>query len=111
MIFEMNLHPLPFMKIKNSLKDIEMRLYKGNRKDISVGDSIRFTNIETKETLLVKVTNIYVFKTFKELYDYFPKNRLGYLDNEIANYKDMNIYYSDEEIKKYGVVGFEIIKI
>ena len=50
-------------------------------------------------------------KKYYLIYDYFPKNRLGYLDNEIANYKDMNIYYSDEEIKKYGVVGFEIIKI
>ena len=33
---------------------------------------------------------------------------MGYNENEIANPKDMEQYYSKEEQDKYGVLGIEI---
>ena len=33
---------------------------------------------------------------------------MGYGEGEIANYKDMELYYPKEEQEKYGVVAIEI---
>ena len=104
----MNLNPAPYDLIKNHKKDIEMRLRTPERKKIKIGDIIEFTNTASKEKLRAEVIGIYEFNSFKELYDYFPKERLGYSISEEASYKDMNQYYKDEDILKYGVIGFEI---
>ena len=109
MIFEMNLHPEPFELIKNGLKDIEMRLYDDRRKNIKIGDTSVFTNNETKETLTVKVVNLFRFNNFEELYNHFDKTRLGYSSDEIANPNDMEKYYSKENILRYGVLSPIII--
>ena len=108
MIFEMNLQPQPFERIKNGLKDIEMRLYDERRKPIKIGDTIIFTNNQTKERLEVVVVNLYSFNTFNELYSQFDKSRLGYLEDEIADPKDMEQYYPLDKILRYGVLGIEI---
>ena len=108
MIHDLNLHPGPFELIKNGHKDIEMRLYDDRRKDIKIGDQIRFTNNVTGEKLLANVINLYLFKDFDELYNYFPKERLGYLPDETAKASDMEIYYSIEKIHQFGVVGIQI---
>ena len=108
MIYEMNLHPGPFELIKSGLKDIEMRLYDDRRKAIKIGDEIKFINRDTNEELVVEVINLYRFNTFDELYHYFDKTRLGYKPEEIANPSDMELYYSKEQIQKFGVLGIEI---
>lgn len=109
MTYEMNLNPIPFNLIRDGHKSIEMRLCKGGRRLIHIGDEIRFTNTEDKTTLIVRVKHIYIFKDFKELYDYFTdKTILGYQKDEVASPDDMLIYYSLSDIKTYGVVGFEI---
>ena len=104
----MNLHPEPFELIKNGHKDIEMRLFDDRRKDIKIGDNIEFTNNVTQEQLLVEVVNLYHFKNFEELYTHFDKTRLGYLQEETADPKDMEKYYSLDKILRYGVLGIEI---
>ena len=104
----MNLHPGPFEQIKSGRKDIEMRLYDERRKSLKIGDEIVFTNNETDEKLTVVIINLYRFKDFNELYSHFPKERLGYLADQIANPEDMEIYYSKEKIKEYGVIAIEI---
>ena len=108
MTFEMNLHPGPFELIKSGRKDIEMRLYDERRKDIKIGDSIVFTNNVTVEKLTVEVINLYRFNNFEELYNHFDKTRLGYRDDENANPKDMEQYYSLDKILRYGVLAIEI---
>ena len=73
----------------------------------------RFTKIAedtshlTKE-LITEVIDLKVFNSFDELYTKYPKKILGYKDNEIANPKDMNEYYSDDNINKYGALAIEI---
>ena len=108
MIHDLNLHPGPFELIKNGHKDIEMLLYDDRRKAIKIGDQIRFTNNVTSEKLLVNVINLYLFNDFEELYNYFPKERLGYLPDETAKASDMEIYYPIEKIHQFGVVGIQI---
>lgn len=38
----------------------------------------------------------------------FNKIILGYKQDEVASARDMESYYSIEDIKKYGVVGIEV---
>ena len=104
----MNLHPEPFDSIKSGHKDIEMRLFDDRRKGIKIGDTIVFTNNVTQEKLYVEVVNLYQFNNFEELYQHFDKTRLGYSETEIANPRDMEKYYSKDNILRYGVLGIEI---
>lgn len=104
----MKLKNEPFMSIKNGLKTIEMRLFDEKRKQIKVGDTIEFTNIVSLEKLKVKVIALHKFKNFEELYSHFNKTQLGYKETENANPNDMNQYYTNDDIHKYGVLGIEI---
>lgn len=108
MIHKMKLQDDPFSKIKNKTKTIEMRLNDEKRKNIKINDIIEFTNVLTNEKLYVKVTNLYYYKDFNELYKRHDNISIGYLENEDANPNDMEKYYSKDEIKIYGVVGIEI---
>lgn len=108
MIIEMKLQDSPFNQIKNGTKTIELRLYDEKRKQIKINDKIIFTNINTNEKLTVLVTNLHIYDSFEELYKHFDKVSLGYNIDEEANPKDMELYYSNEEQSKYGVIGIEI---
>lgn len=105
---EMHLQSEPFEMIKVGTKTIEMRLYDEKRRKISIGDTIEFTNEKNGEKIIAKVINLYLFNSFKDLYERFDKKSIGYKDNEVANYKDMSQYYSEEAINKDGVIGIEI---
>lgn len=108
MLYEMKLREEPFNSIKNGLKKIEMRLYDEKRKNIKVGDEIRFTNLSNGEQLLTKVISLHIFASFEKLYEHFNKTELGYKPNETASFKDMEQYYSIDEQNKYGVVGIKL---
>lgn len=107
---EMKLDDITFKKVKSGKRCIELRLYDMKRKAVKVNDTITFTNTDSKDVLTITVTNIKRFKNFEELYNFYDKRMLGYLEDEEASYKDMYRYYTDEEINKYGVVAFSIKK-
>jgi hypothetical protein len=48
------------------------------------------------------------YSDFNELYANHGKVSIGYDENESADPDDMLMYYSVENIAKYGVVGIEI---
>ena len=104
----MKLKNEPFIMMESGIKTIEMRLYDEKRKNIQIGDEIEFSNVTTGKTLRVKVLNLHLFKNFDELYNNFDKEKLGYHKDDLAKPTDMSQFYSDEEIKQYGVVGIEI---
>lgn len=104
----MHLNPVPFNEIVTGRKNVEMRLLTEQRKKLAKGDQIRFINNVNNRTILVEVLGVQKFKNFKELYAYYPKTRLGYHEDDIADYHDMNQFYTDENIKKFGVIGIEI---
>lgn len=107
---KMKLNNVPFNMIKNGKKDIEMRLYDEKRQQIKVGDTIEFTNIISGEIIKYIVKQLHTYDSFEKIYQKFDKERLGYKENEVANFSDMEQYYSQDDIKKYGVVGIELIK-
>lgn len=106
----MNLNNRPFKSIKEGTKTIELRLNDEKRSLLKVGDEIEFTNRDTNEKLSVDIINLYKYPSFKELYKHFNKIELGYAEDESAESKDMEAYYSKEEQDKYGVLGIEIRK-
>ena len=104
----MRLHKGPFELIKNGSKTIELRLYDEKRQMINVGDIITFENRSDGEKIQVKVIELHKYPSFEELYKHFNKVSMGYKEDEEANPKDMELYYSSEEQSKYGVVGIEV---
>lgn len=108
MIFEMNLHVQPFLLIEEGCKDIEMRLNDERRRKMHEGDFILFFQPTMQKYLFAKIIKIHHFLDFHLLYKSFDKERLGYLKQEEAKPSDMNLYYTDEQIKRYGVLGIEI---
>lgn len=107
----MNLTPAPMQEIRTGNKTIELRLNDEKRKQISVGDTIKFINMEdSNDTLRVKVVDLFLFSSFAELYDNLPLLNCGYNEDNIntASPDDMEMYYSREKQNKYGVVGIEI---
>ncbi len=108
MIHNMKLQDEPFIKIKNGLKTVEMRLNDEKRQKINIGDDIEFTNIKTSEKLICKVLNLYKYKNFEELYKNHDKMSIGYDKDEVSNSNDMKKYYAEDKINKYGVLGIKI---
>lgn len=103
MIYRMKLQNEPFKQTKKGTKEIEIRLNDEKRKAFKINDYIEFTNISTLEIMFVKITNLYNFKNFEELFNHFDNSTLGG-----GTYEEMYDYYSKEEENKYGVLGIEI---
>lgn len=111
MVHEMNLQDSPFKKIDAGTKTIELRLFDEKRRKIKVGDIIEFNNNNLDYTIKTEVINLHVFPNFKDLYKNFNKVAIGYNEKDVPNSADMEQYYDELDIKKYGVVGIEIKKI
>ena len=108
---EMKLNNGPYTSIKNGTKTIELRLNDEKRQLLRIKDMIEFTNRETLEQMLVEIQNLYHYSSFEQLYKHFDKVSMGYREEDVADPKDMEEYYSKEEQKKYGVLGIEIKKV
>lgn len=111
MIHEMRLNNDPFNKIKKGTKTVELRLLDKKRKALRVGDKIIFTNKDTNEKIDVIVKGLFKANNFNDIYKKYSKEVMGYSDEEVANPKDMEKYYSIEEINKYGTLAIEIEKV
>ncbi len=105
---EMKLNNGPFNKIKNGTKTVELRLNDEKRQLLNINDNIEFTNRETSEKILITIKDLHKYPNFQELYKHFDKISIGYEENEVSNYKDMEQYYSEEEQNEFGVLGIEI---
>lgn len=111
MEFTMKLNASPFAMIASGKKTIELRLYDEKRRRISVGDTIRFSDInDASRTLLTKVKELFVFDSFDMLYKALPLTECGYTAETVgsASPSDMRKYYTPEQEKKYGVLGIKV---
>lgn len=108
MIHKMKLWHDSFVKILRGTKTVEMRLFDEKRSVLSVGDTIVFEDTSDGTRSECMVLALYRYPSFAELYAHHDKISIGYGENEVADPADMLMYYSEEEIHKYGVVGIEI---
>jgi len=94
----MHLAKEPFDKIKNGTKTLEVRLFDEKRQKITLGDTITFSY--NNEEVTVTVVRLSRFATFHDLF-----TSLGKLTAGLE--MDMRQYYSEEDEKKYGVLGIQ----
>ena len=104
----MKLAPQPFAKVKSGTKTIEMRLNDEKRREVRTADKIIFTQTVTGERINAEVTALYPFEDFESLYEMFPPEALGYGKEETPSPEDMKKYYTEEQRRKYGVLGIGI---
>ena len=106
----MKLNGKPFLQIESGFKSIEMRVDKGDRKNLRIGDTITFNNRTDGRTINTEILALHRFRDFKELYASLPMEKCGYTpeDAKNADWRDMLEYYTEDEINLHGVVGIEL---
>lgn len=106
----MRLHPGPFEKVENGSKVIEIRLNDEKRQVLKVGDQIEFiSRKEPEKKILVEITDLKHFSSFKDLCYAFPPIEYGSGNPE--EYTLMYEHYSKEDELKYGVVAIRFIRL
>ena len=104
----LHLHPQPFELVRSGQKTIESRLFDEKRQAYRIGDTLVFANRgNEQESINAEITNLHRFNSFRELFlssDTQGKFSTNSLEKLIAG---IELYYSNEDQKKYGVVGIE----
>ena len=99
-----------FEYIKYGTKRIEIRLNDEKRRNISIGDTIKFTNISTpNEKINTEVSGLLQYDTFENLIDDIDIKLL--CDEKISKKQLLNIlrkFYNEDQEKRYGVLGIKI---
>ncbi len=109
MFHQMKLQTVPFEKIKNGGKTIELRLNDEKRQKIQIGDFIEFSCLDNPDDKIqTRVTALHCYDSFAELYSSLPKEKLGYNASETSSPDHMNEYYTRDKQDKYGVLGIEL---
>lgn len=111
MIYNMKLKNEPYNLIKSGKKTVELRLYDDKRRRLDVGDKIIFTNMSAKEEqIAVKIRALYRYETFEDLFEEIPAEKCGITsDSNVKNLvSGMRRYYSEEDEKRYGVLGIKV---
>ena len=107
----MHLAPQPMRRMWDGRKTLELRLNDPKRRELRVGDVIRFedTTDET-ELLQAEITELMPFPSFEALYAALPLSEMGYLPEEEKNASpaDMDKYYTPEEQARWGVLAIRV---
>ena len=108
----MRLEPEPFARIERGEKTWELRLWDEKRRQIRVGDVIRFENTEDETDVLhMEVTELLCFPSFAELYRSVSLADCGYAPGEPASPEDMDAYYTPEQQARWGVVAIRVAEL
>ncbi|SEK60694.1 ASCH domain-containing protein [Paenibacillus sp. OK003] len=107
MVHQMGLYQEYFNSIKNGKKKVEVRLNDEKRRKIKAGDTIEFVAVpENTETLRVKVAELRIYSTFKEMYEDIPFSEF---DCESWTMEEMlkGTYeiYTPEQEKQWGTLA------
>lgn len=110
MLHEMKLQSKYFDKIKSGEKIYEIRLNDEKRKDIDVGDTIIFSReTDLKEKITTIVQDLVYFASFEEMAQTLPIKKIGFDNLDTESIVDIyHTFYSQENEKKYGVVGIKV---
>ena len=104
---QMKLTLKPFNKIASGQKIIESRLYDEKRQLLKINDLIEFTCTENSQKITTIIDNLYLYKSFTELFSNFPAELFGGQSKENL-LKEIYEFYSKEDENKYGIIGIKI---
>lgn len=108
----MKLHDKYYNYILKGTKRIEIRLNDEKRRQIKIGDRVRFLKLSNiNEYFEVTVVDLLKFKSFEDLINNYDISLLS--DKSMTKEELINVlknFYTKQEEKEYGVLGivFEI---
>jgi len=110
MTHQMKLREIYFNMIKKGSKIYEVRLNDEKRQQVKVGDIIIFKKEpELKEEIQAIVEDLVYFKSFEELTNTLPLEKVGFVTETKQKVQDIyHSFYSPEEEQKYGVVAIKV---
>ena len=112
MEFEMRLNKKFFKEVFDGTKKYEIRLNDKKRKEISVGDTIIFSNRDNmNEKVKVEVTSLEFFSNFNGLLNKIDVSLIASNITKEELINKLNDIYTAEEISEYGVVAIGISRI
>ncbi len=107
---EMKLQNEYYNYILNGTKRIEIRLFDEKRKQIKIGDTIKFLKEpDLKESFNTKVIGLYRYNSFEDMFKDFDISILS--DKSMTKEELIGVleqFYTKEKQKKYGVLGIKI---
>lgn len=108
----MRLHESPFLRMKNGEKIREYRVNDEKRQQIRKGDVIEFRKYpEENETILMEVKEIEHYNTLEEAitahFETDFQSRYSSISDVVKSFQK---FYTPEEIKKYGIVVYQVEK-
>lgn len=104
----MKLSSDPFEKIVRGEKLIESRLFDEKRQQIVIGDEIEFSEKDNPEKKVkTRVKGLLHYKSFKDLFSDHEPSLFGAESKDFL-FNQIKQFYSDEDERKYGVVGIRI---
>ncbi len=110
MIYELKLQPRYYNYMLNGTKRIELRLYDEKRKNIKLGDTIKFLKEPyLNESFDTKVVGLLRYNSFEELISDFDITILADISmskDELLN--ELEKFYPKDKQEKYGVLGIRI---
>ena len=106
----MKIKPCFLKLIKAGIEKHEYRLNTPDRRSLSIEDKINLvSNVNPKDTLVVTITDISIHSNWLDaLKDYWKEDFEGLFNNLDDLVNECNKFYSPEQVKKYGIVRFEI---
>lgn len=111
---KMKLQPKYYDFMLNGTKRIEIRLFDEKRKQINIGDTIKFLKEpELNENFNTKVIGLLRYRSFSDMFKDFDISILADKSmSKIELIDELEQFYTKEEQTKYGVLGIriEIIK-
>lgn len=110
MIHELKLQPEYYNYILNGTKRIEIRLFDEKRRNIKLGDTIKFLKEpELQESFEVKVVGLLRYKTFEDLFKDFDISVLADKSMTKEELLDtLETFYPKEKQEEYEVLGIRI---
>ena len=109
MIHNMKLAEPYYSQVKNKKKTVEARIYDEKRKLLKIGDTIIFTDNNSKGPFKRKIKNIKIFKSFRKAIEHAKlKNILP----GVRTYDEgVKLYYSFSDKYKKEEKKLEVINI
>ena len=105
---QMNLNDKAFSNIKDGTKILEVRLYDEKRQKLEIGDKITFFN--NGQGVAVMVFGLSRFASFSDLFNTLGGLTAGWSEKDTPDFmvNGMRKFFSEEEERKYGVLGIHI---
>lgn len=107
---EMKLHPKYYNFILNGTKRLEIRLFDEKRKQIKIGDTIKFSKVsDLNESFNAKVIELLRYNSFENMFKDFDISILS--DKSMTKEELITVleqFYPKEKQEQYGVLGIRI---